>query len=158
MNNLHDSSNNLTVSGCDHYDNFCEIENVDISHEMPFTITKNENIPPKNHIMTIEPRVSNDMASNSKKGKMVKFEYKRKSFANKPLYNNKHEAKKDLNKFVSGGTSVHEYVKFYNNDCFSHKNFHNKQCNDTKLKRHDESKDVSTSYDMSKNHHKICFS
>ena len=89
------SSDNLTVSGCVNYDNLYEIENDDISHEMPFTITKNENIPPTNHINTIESIVSNDKASNSNRGKMVKFEYKRKSIANKPLYKNKQEAEKD---------------------------------------------------------------
>ncbi len=34
------SSDNLTVSGCVDYDNPCEIETIDISHEMPFTLTK----------------------------------------------------------------------------------------------------------------------
>ncbi len=41
MNDLSVSSDNLTVNGCVDYDNLCEIETVNISHEIPFTITKN---------------------------------------------------------------------------------------------------------------------
>ena len=88
---------------------------------------------------------------------MVKFQYKRKSVENKPLYNNKLEAKKILNRFVSGGTSMHESAKFSNEDCFSHKAFSNKNFNDKERKWQDESKNASASSDASKDGHKTCY-
>ena len=63
----------LNENGCLDHDNFCEIETVNISHEFPFTIIKNENISSNNHIRTIEPRELNEKASKSQKGKMVNF-------------------------------------------------------------------------------------
>ena len=89
---------------------------------------------------------------------MAKFEYKRKLVENIPLYNNKQEAKKDLNRYVLSGTLVHESAKFSNEDYFSHEKFHNKNFNDKEIKRQDESKNASTSFDASKYGHKTCFS
>ena len=48
VNNVHDSSSeDLNENSCLNHDNVCEIETIDISHEMPFSIIKNENIPTK---------------------------------------------------------------------------------------------------------------
>ncbi len=148
----------VSINSCVNSNNYRKIETVDISHEIPFTIIKNETIPSINHTRTKESRELSYKASNSQKGKMVKFQYKRKSVENKPLYNNKLEAKKILNRFVSGGTSMHESAKFSNEDCFSHEKFNNKNFYDKESKQQDESKNASTSSDASKYCHKTCLS
>ena len=134
VNVLHNSSDNLIVNDCVNSDNVCKIETVDISHEMPSTIIKNENILTKNHIQSIEPKFSNYKDSRNQKIKMVHFHSKGKSVENKSLYKSKSEAKNELNRFVSGGSSVQESAKFSNTDCFSHKRFHNKPFNDKEFK------------------------
>ena len=75
MNNVHDSSfDDANVNVSIDLDNACEIETVDISHESPFTIIKNENIPSNNDIRTCVSRELNEKASKSQKGKMVNFQ------------------------------------------------------------------------------------
>ena len=74
VNNVHNSSSDdVNVNDCFDLDNVCEIKTVDISHESPFTIIKNENIPSNNHIRTCVSRDLNEKASKSQKGKMVNF-------------------------------------------------------------------------------------
>ncbi len=130
---LHDSSsNNLLVNDCVDSDNFCEIKSVNISHEVPFTILKHANIPIKNQINTNELSILNEQKLSV-------------SSKNKPIYRNKAEAKKQLDRFVSGGTSVHESVKFTNDINFSQKDFHDCKLKTSQYDHKVTSNDASTS-------------
>ena len=70
------------------------------------------------------------IVSNVTRNKKVDFQNKRNSNRqneNKPIYRNKAEAKKELDRFLHGGTSIYESAKFQNNECFLHKKFHDKK-------------------------------
>ena len=99
---------------------------------MPFTIHKHANIPIKNKIITNELSVLNEQKLSI-------------SSRNKPIYLNKAEAKNQLNMFVSGGTSVHESVKFTNDRKFSQKDFHDSKFKSSQSDCKVTSSDASTS-------------
>ena len=131
---------NVNVNDSINLDNVCETETVDISHEIPVSIIRNENITSTNHIKRFNTQHQNVKASKFTRGKMVNLQSQTKSIERKPLYNNKQEAKRDFNKFVSAGTSVHKSAKLNNDNSFSFK----------KLIEQVKSKFVSKSFDASK--------